>query len=216
MKTALQLDFDGTVTVEDISFLLLDTYADDNWRDALTEYTEGRISVGAFNREVFGRVKADYLTMLDMVMTSEKVRIRPGLRELADYCSSRDYRTIIVSNGLTFYIKAILKNMGLDYIEVHASENEFSPDGMKVKYVGPDGNELETGFKEAYTARLIKEGYHVVYVGDGTSDIVPSRLANTVFATGDLLEKCRDEKLECNPFSDFFDVIRGLEALSPG
>lgn len=216
MKIALQLDFDGTVTMEDISFMLLDEYAGESWRNVLDEYTTARITVGAFNREVFGRVKADYRTMLNMVMTSEKVRIRPGLRELADYCSHRDYRTIIVSNGLIFYIEAILKDMGLEYIEVHAAENEFSPDGMKVKYVGPDGNELETGFKEAYTARMIKEGYYVVYVGDGTSDIIPSRIANTVFATGDLLQLCRDEKLECTAFNDFFDVISGLEALSPG
>ena len=216
MKTALQIDFDGTVTVEDISFLLLDTYADNRWRDALAEYTKGKISVGAFNRRVFGMVKADRQTMLKMIMSSEKLRVRPGMNELADYCSQQGYKTVIVSNGLTFYIEAILKNLGIDDIEVHASENEFSPDGMRVKYLGPDGDELETGFKEAYTTRLLKEEYHVVYIGDGTSDIASARMAGKVFATGDLLQKCSDEKLDCTAFSDFFDVIRGLESWSPG
>ena len=141
------MDFDGTISVEDISFILLDEYAGDNWRNVLAEYSAGNITVGAFNREVFGGVKADYWTMLDMVLTGEKVKIRPGFQELADYCLHNDYRTIVVSNGLTFYIDAVLKNLGLDGIEVHASENEFSNDGMTEKYLGPDGIELDTGFK---------------------------------------------------------------------
>lgn len=213
MKTAIQMDFDGTISVEDISFMLLDEYAGDRWRNVLTEYAAGKKTVGTFNREVFGMVKADYRTMLDNVMNSNRVRIRPGLRELVDYCSVRDYRTIIVSNGLNFYIRAILKNIGLDSIEIHASENDFSPDGMKVRYIGPDGNELDTGFKEAYTDMLLQEGYRVVYIGDGASDIAPARLSNVVFATGDLLEKCREEYIDCMPFDDFFDVQKGMTEL---
>ena len=54
----------------------------------------------------------------------------------------------------------------------------------------------------------------VIYVGNGVSDIFSSRRAIRVFATGDLLEKCREEDLECTPFTDFHDVIRGLEALA--
>lgn len=216
MKTAIQIDFDGTISLEDVSFILLDEYAGDKWRSVLAEYMSGNKTVGAFNREVFGMVKADYHTMLDKVVNSEKVKIRPGLRELADYCLSRDYRTIIVSNGLTFYIEAILKNLGLDGIEVHASENEFTPDGMKVRYIGPDGTEMDTGFKKAYTDMLLKEGYYVVYIGDGMSDIAPAGLSNKVFAIGDLLEKCREEYIDCTPFNDFFDVIRGLEEIHPG
>jgi 2-hydroxy-3-keto-5-methylthiopentenyl-1-phosphate phosphatase len=130
MKVALQLDFDGTVTVEDISYLLLDTYADRNWCELLKDYIDGKISVGKFNKEVFAMVKADQQTMLKMVMNSEKLLIRPGLRELSDFCTEMGYRTIIVSNGLAFYIEAILGNLGIDSIEVYAAENKFSRDGI--------------------------------------------------------------------------------------
>ena len=213
MKTAVQMDFDGTISVEDISFMLLDEYAGDTWRNVLAEYDAGKKTVGAFNREVFGMVKADYGTMLEKMMNGYRVEIRPGLRELVKYCSRHNYRIIIVSNGLTFYIEAILKNMGLDGIEVHASKNDFSPDGMKVGYIGPDGNELDSGFKEAYTNMLLKEGYQVTYIGDGASDIMSARLAGKVFATDELLILCRKENLECTPFKDFFDVIKGLEEI---
>jgi 2-hydroxy-3-keto-5-methylthiopentenyl-1-phosphate phosphatase len=211
MKLAVQCDFDGTITEEDVSFLLLDTFAGERWREMLAEYMAGEIPVGTFNRRVFAMVRADEATQLDLVFNSGRVKIRPGLKELIDFCRARDYKFVIVSNGLTFYIEAILKKLGLDKVEVFAARNIFHPDGMRVSYIGPEGDEMEAGFKEAYTRLLIRDGYSVAYVGNGISDIYPSRLAVKVFATGDLLPKCREEKLECAPFNDLFDVIRGLE-----
>ena len=53
MKTLVQCDFDGTITEEDVSFLLLDTFTDGNWRQMLEDYHEGRISVGVFNTRAY-------------------------------------------------------------------------------------------------------------------------------------------------------------------
>lgn len=213
MKLAVQCDFDGTITEEDVSFIILDTFVGSKWREMLTEYLEGRIPVGAFNKKVFSLVKADKQTQLDVIFHSDRVKIRPGLRELVDYCSQRDYRFVIVSNGLTFYINALLQKEGIKNAEVFAATNEFRPEGMIASYIGPDGREMDAGFKEAYTKLLIQDGYDVFYVGNGVSDIFPSRLALKVFATGDLLLKCEEEKLAYTPFDDLHDVIRGLETL---
>lgn len=216
MKIAVQFDFDGTVTEEDVSFLLLDTFVGSVWREYHKEYDAGNISVAAFNRWVFGLMKADRRAMTELVLTSERVRLRSGFREVVDYCLEKGFRVVIVSHGLLFYIEAILKNLGIDGVEVYAAENEFFPGGMKVRYLGPEGAELEAGFKEAYTEMLRQEGYEVVYVGNGSSDIYPARHAQYVFATDNLLKRCRQEKMPCTPFTDFFDVIRGLEALTKG
>jgi 2-hydroxy-3-keto-5-methylthiopentenyl-1-phosphate phosphatase len=216
MKTVVQLDFDGTVTEEDVSFLLLDTYVGSRWREYLKEYTEGRIPVGTFNKKVFGMVKADRKTMTDLVLNSDRVKIRPGLHDYLDYCSQKDIKNVIVSNGLIFYIEAILKKLGLNSIEVYAARNRFHPRGMKVAYVGPDGTEMEVGFKEAYTELLEKKGYNVIYIGNGASDIFSARRARHVFAVDELLKCCRKENLPCTPFTDFYDIIRGLEALATG
>jgi 2-hydroxy-3-keto-5-methylthiopentenyl-1-phosphate phosphatase len=152
-------------------------------------------------------------------LTSERVIIRPGFRELLEYCAGKGYKIVIVSNGLRFYIEAILENLGvagINSLEIYAARNEFYPGGVKVAYIGPDGTELEAGFKEAYTEMLVKQGYRVIYMGNGDSDIYPSRRAKHVFATAQLLKRCRAENLDCFPFNDFFDVIKGLESLPPG
>ncbi len=215
MKIALQIDFDGTVTEEDVGFLLLDTYADSRWREHLKDYTAGKISVGAFNRKVFATVKAGRQVMTDFVLNSRQVKIRTGFRELVEYCSQKGWKAVIVSNGLIFYIEAVLEHLKIDGLDIYAAENEFHPGGMRVRYVGPDGAEIEVGYKEAYTGLLEKQGYSVIYVGNGTSDIYPARRATRVFATGDLLERCRKENLACTPFDDFYDVISGLEIAAP-
>jgi 2-hydroxy-3-keto-5-methylthiopentenyl-1-phosphate phosphatase len=213
MKIAVQLDFDGTVTEEDVSFLLLDTYVGSVWREYLEEYSSGRMTVGAFNRWVFGLMKADRQAMTELVLGSGRVKIRPGFKELVEYCREKGYRVVIVSNGLLFYIHAILERLGISGVDVYAAENEFYPGGLKVRYIGPDGAELDAGFKEAYTGQLRKEGYEVIYIGNGGSDIYPSRRCRHVFATAQLLERCRQEGLACLPFTDFFDVIRGMKTL---
>jgi 2-hydroxy-3-keto-5-methylthiopentenyl-1-phosphate phosphatase len=210
-KIAVQIDFDGTVTEEDVSFLLLDKYVGNEWRIFLDEYSAGDITVGTFNKKVFGMMKADKKTLTDFVLTSSHVKIRAGFKELVEFCREQGYKPVIISNGLTFYIETLLKTLNIKGLEVHAAENTFNNDSVAVKYLGPDGKEVDAGFKEIYTKDLRKQGYNIIYIGNGTSDIYPARLAQQVFATEDLLKACEKEKLDCHPFQDFFDVIEELK-----
>ncbi|HUW46266.1 MAG TPA: MtnX-like HAD-IB family phosphatase [Dehalococcoidia bacterium] len=211
MKTLVQCDFDGTITEEDASFFLLDAFAQGDWRRLLREYKDHRISVGEFNTKAFAMVKDDKPTLLEVL--KGKVKVRAGFHELVNYCLKKDFRLVIVSNGLDFYIKAVLKDLGLESIEVHAAQASFHPEGMKVQYVGPDGERLEDGFKEAYIKSFLKLGYRVIYIGNGDSDFAPAKYAHYVFATGDLLAYCKDNNLKYKPFENFIDVVRDIGLL---
>jgi len=211
MKTLVQCDFDGTITEEDASFFLLDAFAQGDWRQVLQEYKEHRISVGQFNSRAFAMVKADKSALLGAI--KGKVKIRAGLHDLVSYCKKRDFRVVIVSNGLEFYIRAILKDIGLENIEVHAAQSSFHPEETKVQYIGPDGNELDDGLKEAYIKSFLKLGYRVIYVGNGDSDILPAKYAHHILARGELLAYCKKNNLKCKPFNDLADVVRALELL---
>jgi 2-hydroxy-3-keto-5-methylthiopentenyl-1-phosphate phosphatase len=211
MKTLVQCDFDGTVTEEDTSFFLLDAFAQGDWRRLLRDYKEHKISVGEFNTKAFAMVRADKPTLLGAL--KGKIKVRAGFHELVNYCLKKGFRLVIVSNGLDFYIEAILKDLGLKNIEMHAAQASFRPEGMKVQYVGPDGKRLEDGVKEAYTKSFLKLGYRVIYVGNGDSDFAPARYAHHVFATGELLAYCRENNLNYKPFDNFIDVVRDIDLL---
>ncbi len=211
-KTLVQCDFDGTITEEDISFLILDAFADGDWRGLLEEYKAGRISVGDFNTRAFSMVKADKKTLRHFVR--QKTRIRDGFPELLDCCHRKGFRFVIVSNGLEFYINTILKGLGIDNIQVFAAKATFNPDGIRASYIGPDGIELQNDFKEAYIRRFLENGYRIIYIGNGASDVASARLANHVFAADTMLAHCRQAKLNCTPFSSLNDVVKAMELLT--
>ena len=212
VKTLVQCDFDGTVTEEDTTFFLLDAFAQGDWRRLLREYKEHKISVGEFNTSAFAMVKADESTLLEAI--KGKVKLRAGFHELVDYCLRKDLKLVIVSNGLDFYIKAVLKELALENIEVHAAQASFHPEGMRVQYVGPDGKRLEDGFKEAYIKSFLKLGYKVIYMGNGDSDVAPAQYAHHIFATGELLAYCRENNLKYRPFENLIEVVGDLEQIS--
>jgi len=214
VKTIVQCDFDNTIAEDDVSFLLLDAFADGSWRQLLRQYREDKIPVGVFNAKSFAMVRADKQSMLDFILVKNKIRIRPGFKELLTYCAKMGFKFVIVSNGLSFYIEGILRDMGVNNIDVFASQAQFNPEGVEVKYMGPDGNQVERGFKEAYTELFLSQGYRVVYIGDGKSDRFPASQADYIFARDDLLAYCREKNLDCTPFDDLNDVVRGLELLA--
>ncbi len=79
-KMLIQCDFDGTITEEDVSFTLLDIFANGDWRQQLNEYKEGKISVGCFNTRAFAMVKADRQSLLEAI--KGQVKVRAGFHEL--------------------------------------------------------------------------------------------------------------------------------------
>ena len=213
-KILVQCDFDNTIAEFDVSFMLLDAFADGDWRQILQEYREHKIPVGVFSQRTFSMIKADEKTMLDYLFTGNRVGIRPGFRELLDCCSRRGFEFVITSNGLKFYIDAILKHNGVTDIEVFAAHTEFNPDGLRITYTGPDGQPVLDNFKRLYVERHLNQGCRVAYIGDGYSDIAPASLSDYVFARDDLLNHCRDKNLKCTPFNDLNDVVKGLERIS--
>ena len=204
MKILIQCDFDGTVTEDDISFMLLDTFAKGDWRAINKQYSDGIITVGEFNERAFGLVRAGKKVMLNYL--NDKVKIRPGFQKFVEICQEKGIRLVIVSNGLDFYIKKVLEDMGLLNLEYHAAETRFHANVLKVRYIGPDNSVVDSGYKEKYLNHFLSEGYYVVYIGNGTSDLLPARGAHQIFATESLLEHCQSSGVTCIPFNSFLEI----------
>jgi len=87
-----------------------------------------------------------------------KAKMRAGFHELLAYCHGKGFEFVIVSNGLDFYIETILRDVGMDNIEVFAAQTRFGSRGLEVKYIGPEGKQLQSDFKEAYIRLFLKRG----------------------------------------------------------
>jgi 2-hydroxy-3-keto-5-methylthiopentenyl-1-phosphate phosphatase len=210
--TLVQCDFDGTVTIGDVSFQILDEFTGNGWRELFQEYMQGKMTVNHFNAAAFSRVKADKETLGRFVC--QKAVIRPGLPEILKACRERDFRFVIVSNGMIFYIDAILKMLGLNGLEFVAARSNFKPEGVEAWYEGPDGKPIEDGFKEAYTRDFLKQGYRIIYIGNGTSDFAPARLCSYIFSIDNLTVACKEAGVAHTPFTDLHEVAEGLKKLA--
>lgn len=210
IKTLVQCDFDGTVTEEDVSFMLLDMFASGNWRERLEQYEAGLITVGRFNTDAFSTVRADRASLVKAAL--DGVKIRAGFKEFVAYCRQKDFRLVIVSNGLDFYIDEILRDIGADGIEIYAARTSFYPGRLEVSYIGPDGRCLDDNFKGSYLSSFIEQGYRVVYIGNGTSDFLPASRSDHIFATGSLVSRCRQNSVICTSFNDFREIIAMMES----
>jgi 2-hydroxy-3-keto-5-methylthiopentenyl-1-phosphate phosphatase len=208
----IQSDFDGTLTIEDVSFHILDEFTGASWRLLLDDYMHGKISVNCFNSAVFRMVKADKETLERFVR--EKAAVRPGFLELLDVCRERGFRFYIVSNGVMFYIETVLEMLGVHNIELTAAHAIFQPDGVDSWYEDPDGLRIEDCFKESYTKRFLQQGYRVVYLGNGDSDFAPAKMCSHIFSIDNLTKCCQNAGVTHTPFSDLHDIVRGLKLLS--
>jgi 2-hydroxy-3-keto-5-methylthiopentenyl-1-phosphate phosphatase len=211
-KILVQCDFDGTITIEDASFIMLDTFARGNWRRINDEYEAGRITVGRFNESAFGLVRATKKAMLESIRG--RVRIRAGFSELMACCERHGFRVVIVSNGLDFYIQEIFNKIGFPKIEFHAASTRFGGRKVSVQYIGPDGKPIDDAFKAAYVSHFLRQNYRIIYIGDGSSDLAPARKCQRVFATGTLLKRCRAESVDHVPFDDFYRIVESLDELA--
>ena len=210
-KILVQCDFDSTVTEEDISYHLLDSFAQGDWRKLLKDYREKRITVDQFNTGAFALVKADKATLIDTIKA--KFKVRAGFHQLVKHCSYRNFRLVIVSNGLDFYIHQIFGELGFTDIEVYAAQTRFYDDRIAVQYLGPDGKRMEDGLKELYINLFLQDGYKVIYIGDGESDIKPAQYAHKIFARDSLLRHCQRNGIPCESFDDLNDVVKKLETI---
>lgn len=205
----LQCDFDGTITEVDISFLILERYAEGDWQSILKEYQNGIISVGDFNNRAFSLVKKDRETLDTLVQ--KKGVLRPGFEELVKHCQLHNIKLTIVSNGLDFYIRSLLDHNGFGDINIIAARTLFTSHGIDARYYNHHGEEILSQFKESYTRQFIEQGYEVYYAGNGPSDIPASKLAKHTFATESLLDYYKNNGLPHTPFKDLNDIVTKLE-----
>lgn len=207
----IQCDFDGTVTIGDLSFQLLDEYTNVPWRQWFEDFKHGKITVNDYNTRAFSYVKASKKELADY--SRMNVRLRPGLSELLTFCKDHDVRFVFVSNGMTFYIETILKMIGFPEIEYHAADCEFLPSGIKAVYHDPSGKAVRDHFKEAYAEHFLKEGYRVAYFGNGLSDFKAASMCDYIYGIESLAKECDKHDVAYKSFDSLSSVINDLLAL---
>ena len=210
LTPAVLTDFDDTAAAQNVGEMLLNRFGDSTWPQLRHRFHTGELTLKEYQEIAFRNIQADRATMQDYV--KGHATVRPYFKELWDHCQAEGIPMAIVSHGLDFYIEALLEKEGFHQIPVYAVRTRFTPQGITYEYPYAY-SEQEDGdnHKGLMVDQYRRQGYHVVYVGDGHSDFSPAAQADLVFAHRTLAEECRRHRVPFRPFQDFRDVLLALK-----
>ena len=149
----------------------------------------------------------------------EHANLRPHFGELWRFCREHDVPMCITSQGLDFYVQALLDANGLSEVPVHAVVAQFNAaghiTGYRYDFPYPEAPELGNS-KALIVQRFQDQGHHVFYMGDGRSDFEAGEVADSVFAHRQMAEMCADAGIAYTPFTDYGPVLESVRAYLGG
>ena len=211
MSRALVVDFDGTITEDD----LLDTIARE-WGDpAVYQEVEDGIDAGTISlRECITREFEPVTAPLEDVVAwvLAHARIRPGFRELVELALGRGWRFLVLSSGFHELIEPVLEREVVD-VELLANRVDPLPDGWRVHW---RAETVCSECGEQCKRSDLPAGSEIVYVGDGISDRCAALASDRVFAIRGLARYLDEQGVPSERFGDFFDIAAMLRASGLG
>lgn len=209
-QRTLVVDFDGTVTEQDLLDEIAQTFGDEAVYQEVDEGLERRaLSLHDVLRREFEPVTAPLEDVVEW--TLEHARVRPGFRQLVDRARRDGWDVVIVSSGFRELIQPVLEREGLDDLRLVSNSVEPDPSGWRVRF--HDEAACATcgeACKRSTVTGLVGEGGEIAYVGDGYSDRCAAEMADRVFAIRGLARYLDEKGVPYEPFDDFHDVARAL------
>jgi 2,3-diketo-5-methylthio-1-phosphopentane phosphatase len=208
-RRTLVVDFDGTITEQDLLDTIAQTFGDEEvYREVDEALDEDSLSLNEVIRREFEPVRAPLDEVRAWVL--ENVRVRPGFRELVELARERGWRFVIVSSGFRELIEPVLAREGVPDLELLSNTVDPDPDGWKVRFRVSETCEVCGQPCKRSTAAALADGTELVYVGDGYSDRCAAEAADLAFARRGLADYLEERGVPFERFEDFHSVARRL------
>jgi len=205
----LVVDFDGTITEQDLLDEIALTFGDEEvYREVDEGLDDHSLTLNEVIRREFEPVRAPLEEVRGWVL--ENVRVRPGFHELVDLARERAWRFVIVSSGFGELIEPVLEREGLADVELLSNAVDPDPQGWKVQFRVAEVCETCGQPCKRATAAALADGTELVYVGDGYSDRCAAESADLVFARRGLASYLEEQGLPFERFEDFHSIARRL------
>lgn len=197
------IDFDGTIADHDVTDELLTHFAAKEWEALEADWLSGKIGARECMAKQISLLKA---TPEALNACLDTMTIDPSFVTFIAMLKRQNISVAIVSDGLDYSIRHILKKHGLDDIQVFA--NHLVYDGQeKWTLEFPYKNQgCPSGHCKCRRYDNLAPGFNV-YIGDGASDYCPAEKANMVLAKGKLATYCSNKQISHIKVDSFMDVV---------
>ena len=209
-------DFDGTVSVEDITDSLLERFARPGWQTIEQAWRRGEI--GSHD------CMAEQVALLDASREEIDAHLDTMMidRAFAAFVAQVEDAGIplaVVSDGLDYAIHRILDAHGLGRVPIVANRLEQAGERswrLEFPHGNPSCRVASGNCKCASAARAKDARRRVLLIGDGASDFCVASEADLVFAKHRLIEHCRSAGIAYVPVTGFADALDLLPTLVAG
>lgn len=211
MKTAVFCDFDGTVSRRDVGYAIFHHFSKGKNDELLPDWKAGRLSTRECLLQEAAMVRAPAEEIYRFI---DRFEIDSGFNAFVKLCEKNQTPIFIVSDGLDFYIKFILKKYNLSHLPFVANigrpENdsitvEFPHQNISCSQCGICKGEMIQDFR-----RKSKEDYRIIFIGDGYSDACATGEADVIFAKKDLEQYCQKKNISYYGYDTFYDTTRRM------
>jgi 2-hydroxy-3-keto-5-methylthiopentenyl-1-phosphate phosphatase len=205
-------DFDGTISTRDISYEILERFSTGGWQGVDEAYAKGEIGSQEAFRLILEKIKATRSELVDYIAAMPQP-IDPHFVEFYRYLKERGIDLVILSDGFLFYIKLLLEREGITDVSIYANDIVEDAAGTLVPVFPHHNAQCDTcgNCKSDIIKRLKQDHDHIIFIGDGYSDLCASELADTLFAKRQLMNHAAEHRLVYTYFHDFADVKNEFE-----
>lgn len=213
ISTVLVTDFDGTITKKDFFHHVIDKLLEEGDLAPWKDYESGIIThFEALNR-IFQKIRLSKEALHEFIL---ELPVEECFMDTVDFCRGNSIDIYIVSAGADYYIKYILERLGVtNHINLITNKSDYNPDtGLQMFKVGEDFAFYSNNYgvdKRLVVEHLKNSNKTVVYAGDGVPDYKAAKLADVVFARGQLLDLCRENSVKAYELDSYCSVLEYLK-----
>ncbi len=211
MSLAVLCDFDGTITLTDTYEYVLRKFARGDWKIFDEQYERGEITIQECVRRQGLLVETP-----EMLLVAELERVtgfRPNFDKLIGYCRTNRIPLLVVSAGLDFAIKHLLRLKGWDrLVKLRAAKAQSTPEGIRFTFPRLR-DKTSLSIKDDLVKHYKKKGRRVAYVGDGIWDTHALREADLPFVIkgSKLAGLCRQQEIPAREISNFQEMVTAIQ-----
>jgi len=209
----VQCDFDGTISLSDVTDTLLERFGSFGWEQLEQDWRDGKIG----SRECMSK----QIALLDM--TSQElndhlrcIKIDPQFPAFVDAITALGWSIEIVSDGLDWAIREILALHHLGHLPIFANHLIY---GYKQQWLlntpwsCDQCIQKSANCKCQLLAKKQQRKQRVLYIGDGNSDFCVSGKADLVLAKSSLITYCKQNNIPHLNINNFEDAIKLLPTI---
>ena len=204
-KLAVFFDFDNTITTFDtLDDLILRYSINDKWKSLEERWKAGKIG----SKECLkGQLEGIRITRKELDRYLKSVTIDPRFKKLLKMLRSKKIKTFVLSDDFDYVIKNVFKNNGIKNLKIYSNKLTFGGDRLIPHFTFTDKNcTICAHCKKNNLLANVSDKFFKVYVGDGLSDVCPSKSTDLIFAKKTLWRHLKKGGVYSVPYKRMNDI----------